>query len=153
MHVVSLTPQTKYDTACTIDERFKRSRKPLKGISIKNIMFVNFPTPPLQKYINLKELPNKNFSSETRSYPGDFEAEFKKPLASKRDPMGIVWWKKRRSKISWHCPSKVQSNKKNLPDFVFQGSNTARLFRIIKLICRLYISRVNYEYKLKCVHF
>jgi hypothetical protein len=37
MHAVSLTPYAKYDTACTIDERFERPWQPLKGISIKNI--------------------------------------------------------------------------------------------------------------------
>jgi hypothetical protein len=41
MHDVSsvLTPHTKYDTACTIDERFERPWQPLNGISIKNIQY------------------------------------------------------------------------------------------------------------------
>jgi hypothetical protein len=37
VHAVSLTLYAKYDTACTIDERFERPWQPLKGISIKNI--------------------------------------------------------------------------------------------------------------------
>jgi hypothetical protein len=37
MHAVSMTPHAKYDTACTIDERFERPWQPFKGISIKNI--------------------------------------------------------------------------------------------------------------------
>jgi hypothetical protein len=36
MHAVSLTPHAKYDTACTIDERFERPWQPLKRISIIN---------------------------------------------------------------------------------------------------------------------
>jgi hypothetical protein len=44
-------------------------------------MFPDCPTPPLQKYINLKGLPNKHFALENRPYSGEFEAEFKKALA------------------------------------------------------------------------
>jgi hypothetical protein len=57
-----LTSHAKYDTACTIDERFERSWQPLKWLSIKNIYVPNRPTPPLKKYINLKGLPNIKFS-------------------------------------------------------------------------------------------
>jgi hypothetical protein len=35
IHAVS--PHAKYDTECTIDERFERPWQTLKGISIKNI--------------------------------------------------------------------------------------------------------------------
>jgi hypothetical protein len=45
MHVVSMTPHAKYDTACTIDERFERPWQPLKGISIKNIYVPEFSYP------------------------------------------------------------------------------------------------------------
>jgi hypothetical protein len=58
---VSLTPHAKYDTACTIEERFVRPWQPSKGISIKNCMYANWPKRPLQKYVNLKGLPNENF--------------------------------------------------------------------------------------------
>jgi hypothetical protein len=46
MHAMSLTTHTKYDTACTIDERFERPWQPLKGISIKNIyvLQLSYPT-------------------------------------------------------------------------------------------------------------
>jgi hypothetical protein len=37
MHAMSLTPQAKYDTAFTIDERFELPWQHLKGITIKNI--------------------------------------------------------------------------------------------------------------------
>jgi hypothetical protein len=104
---VSLAPQAKYDTACTIDKRFQRHWQPLKGISIKNIqyMFPNCPTLPIQKYINLNGLPNKKFrpcacgvietactisAFENRSYLGEFEAEFKKALARNQGSWGYV---------------------------------------------------------------
>jgi hypothetical protein len=84
----------------------------LKGIqvSIKIIygMFANRPTPPLQKYINLRGLPNKKkfraigvidtictiFASENRSYVGEFEAELKKALACESGPQGACLMKK-----------------------------------------------------------
>jgi hypothetical protein len=37
VHAVSLTPHAKYDTTCTVDERFEWPWQPLKGIFIKNI--------------------------------------------------------------------------------------------------------------------
>jgi hypothetical protein len=49
MHAVSLTPHAKYDTACTIDERFERPWQPLKGISIKNIYVPEFSYPTTKK--------------------------------------------------------------------------------------------------------
>jgi hypothetical protein len=77
VHAVSLTPQAKYDTACTIDERFERPWQPVKGV----------------------------FAIEIRSYLGEFEAELKKDLACESGAQGILFdRKKRRSKISWHCP-------------------------------------------------
>jgi hypothetical protein len=62
VHAVSLTPHEKYGTACTIDERFGRLWQTLKEISRKTHMFANWPTHSLQKYINLKGLPNKKRS-------------------------------------------------------------------------------------------
>jgi hypothetical protein len=50
MHAGSLTPHAKYDTACTIDERFERPWQPLKGISIKNIYI------PELSYTTLKKI-------------------------------------------------------------------------------------------------
>jgi hypothetical protein len=45
---VSLTPYTKYDTAC-IDERFERPWQPVKRISIKNIYVPEFSYPTTKK--------------------------------------------------------------------------------------------------------
>jgi hypothetical protein len=44
MNAVSLTPHAKYDTTCTIDERFKQPWEALKGIS-KTYVFPKCPTP------------------------------------------------------------------------------------------------------------
>jgi hypothetical protein len=108
---------TACDTACTIDERFERPWQPLQGRSIKTYIILNWPTPPLKKYINLKGLPNKTcscmrchwhrmhdfFSFENRSYLGEFEAEFKKALARESGAQEVLFDEKnRRSKISWH---------------------------------------------------
>jgi hypothetical protein len=49
VHAVSLTPHAKYDTACTIDERFEQ--QPLKGIPIKNIYVPESSTPPLKNTV------------------------------------------------------------------------------------------------------
>jgi hypothetical protein len=46
-----MTPHAKYDTACTIDERFERPWQPLKGISIKNINVPELSYPTTKKYI------------------------------------------------------------------------------------------------------
>jgi ATP-dependent Clp protease ATP-binding subunit ClpA len=64
-------------------------------------MFPNCPTPPLNKYINLKGLPNKNvnvndtactiFEFENPSYLGEFEAEFKKALAHESGAEGVLF--------------------------------------------------------------
>jgi hypothetical protein len=55
----------KMKNACGVNAKstnnFKRPWQPLKGKSIKKYIFANCPTPPLQKYINLRGLPNKNF--------------------------------------------------------------------------------------------
>jgi hypothetical protein len=49
----------------------------------KTYMFPNCPTPPLQKHLNLKGLPNKKkYAFENRLYLGEFEAEFKKARES-----------------------------------------------------------------------
>jgi hypothetical protein len=61
MHAVSMAPQAKYDTACTIDERLERPWQPLKGISIKNIYVPELSYPTTKKYINLEGLPKKMF--------------------------------------------------------------------------------------------
>jgi hypothetical protein len=47
LHAGSMTPDAKYDIACTIDERLERFWQPLKGISIKNIYVpeLSYPTP------------------------------------------------------------------------------------------------------------
>jgi hypothetical protein len=62
VHAVSLTPHAKYDTACTIGERFEWPWQPLKGISIKNIYVPELSYPTTKKYINLKGIPDKKFS-------------------------------------------------------------------------------------------
>jgi hypothetical protein len=91
MHAVSLTPHAfaKYDTACTIDERFERPWQPLQGISIKNIystsMFPNSPTPPL------KDTACTTFAFENRSYLGEFEAEFQKALDRESGAQGVLF--------------------------------------------------------------
>jgi aspartate/tyrosine/aromatic aminotransferase len=60
--------------------------------------------PTTKKYINLKGLPNKNFSIfafENRSYIGEFEAEFKKALARESGAQGVLFDEKSRGpKIS-----------------------------------------------------
>jgi hypothetical protein len=78
-------------------------------------MFPKCPTPPLNKYINLKGLPNKNFRAcgvidttctifafENRSYLGEFEAEFKKAVARESGAQGVLLFdeKNRGLKIS-----------------------------------------------------
>jgi hypothetical protein len=54
MNAVSLTPHAKYDTACTIDERFERPLQPLKGISIKNIYVSELSYPTTKKIYKFK---------------------------------------------------------------------------------------------------
>jgi hypothetical protein len=57
-------------------------------------MFPNCSTPPLKKYINLKGLPKKKFSIfvfENRSYLGEFEADFKKALASESRAQEVLF--------------------------------------------------------------
>jgi hypothetical protein len=54
MHAVSLTPHAKYDTTCTIDERFERPWQPLKGISIKNIYVPELPYPTNARFVRSK---------------------------------------------------------------------------------------------------
>jgi hypothetical protein len=49
VHEVSSTPHPKYDTACTIDERFERPWQPLKGIYIKNIYIPELSYPNTTK--------------------------------------------------------------------------------------------------------
>jgi hypothetical protein len=73
-------------------------------ISIKKYTFANCPIPPLQKYVNLKGLPLTKicrawdvidttctiFVFKNRLYLGEFEAEFKKSLASESEPQGVL---------------------------------------------------------------
>jgi hypothetical protein len=55
MHAVPLTPHARYDTACTIDERFERQPwQPLKGISIKNIYVPELSYPTTKKIYKFK---------------------------------------------------------------------------------------------------
>jgi hypothetical protein len=49
LHAVSMTPHAKYDTACTIDERF-----PLKGISIQNVYAHELAYPTTTKIYKFK---------------------------------------------------------------------------------------------------
>jgi hypothetical protein len=44
-----------------------------------------------------------------------------------RDPGGIVWWKNRRSKISWHCPFKLRHS---LCTFLSYSKYTAPKFSL-----------------------
>jgi hypothetical protein len=64
-------------------------------------MFSNCTTPPLKKYINLKGLPN--ISIIFRRIRSRIQKGFTPWI---RGPGSIVWWKQRRSEISWHCPLK-----------------------------------------------
>jgi hypothetical protein len=82
-----LTPQAKYDTAFTIDERFERHWQPLKGISIKSI-FIRIVLPHQYKIYKLK------WALKNRSYLGEFEAEFKKALARESGVRGYCLLKK-----------------------------------------------------------
>jgi hypothetical protein len=62
VHAVTLTLHAKYDTACTINKRFKQPWQALEGntVSIKNIYVPELSHPTTKKYINLKGLPKKN---------------------------------------------------------------------------------------------
>jgi hypothetical protein len=72
-------------------------------------MYAYCPTPTIQKYLNLKGLPNTNFcacsviytactifASQNRSYLCDFEAEFKKALARESRAQGVLFDEKPR---------------------------------------------------------
>jgi hypothetical protein len=63
---------------------------------------VNCPTLPLQNYINLRGLANKNnFGDYKVEFFREYEAEFKKALARETGAQGGVFDEKnRRSKIS-----------------------------------------------------
>jgi hypothetical protein len=119
VHAVSLTPHAKYDTACTIDEWFERPWQPLKGISIINVYVRELSYATTTKYINLKGLPNKKIFVHAVSLTP--HALFLRPKIDRisanskqnskrrpwiRGPGGIVWWRNRRPKISWHSPFK-----------------------------------------------
>jgi hypothetical protein len=49
LHAMSVTPHANYDTVCTIDERFERPWKALKGISIKNLYVSELSNPNTTK--------------------------------------------------------------------------------------------------------
>jgi hypothetical protein len=55
VHVVSLTLHVKYDTVCTIDERYERPWQPLKGISFKNIYVPELSHSTSNKIYKFKE--------------------------------------------------------------------------------------------------
>jgi hypothetical protein len=114
MHDVPLTPHAKYDTACTINERFEQPWQPLKGISIKNKYVPELSYPTGTKTYTFRGYLTKNFrarsvidtacttfSFENRSYLGEFEAEFKRALARESGAQGVLFDEKnRRSKFS-----------------------------------------------------
>jgi hypothetical protein len=52
---VSLTLDAKYDTACTIDERFERPWQPVKEISMKNIFVPELSYATTKKLYKFKE--------------------------------------------------------------------------------------------------
>jgi hypothetical protein len=54
MHAMVLTPHAKYDTKCTLDERFDRPWQPLKGISIKNMYGRELSYPTTSKIYKFK---------------------------------------------------------------------------------------------------
>jgi hypothetical protein len=148
VHVVSLTPHAKYDTACTINERFEWPWQPLKGISIKNIYFPESSYPTTEKYINLKGLPNKKIFSMRYHWHRMHDFCIRKSITSRRirsriqkgfspwirGPGGIVWWQKQRVKISWHCPFKL--NKKYLI-LVYVWPYTSRSTPLVKYASQL----------------
>jgi hypothetical protein len=106
----TMTPHAKYDTACTIDERFERPWQPLK--SIKKIYVPEFSYPTTKKYINLKGLPNKKFSCMLCHWHRMHNFCVQQSIISRRiqsriqkvfslwirGPGGIVWWKKPKVK-------------------------------------------------------
>jgi hypothetical protein len=55
LHEVPLTPHAKFDTTCTMDERFVRPWRPLKGISIKNFYGRKLSYPNTIKLYKFKE--------------------------------------------------------------------------------------------------
>jgi hypothetical protein len=61
-------------------------------------MLPNCYTPPLQKYIHLKGLPNKKFTFENWTYLGEFEAEFKKALVRESGAEGALFDEKKKTK-------------------------------------------------------
>jgi hypothetical protein len=145
VHAMSLTAHAKYNTACTIDERFERSWQPLKGISIKIIYVPELPTPPLKKYINLKGLSNKKFSCMRCHWHRMHDFCVRKSIISRRirsriqksfsswirgpGGTGIVSFKKNRgSKISWHRPFKnFRFSKRSDLELTFNTNATGRV--------------------------
>jgi hypothetical protein len=139
VHAVSLTPHAKYDTACTIDERFERPWQPLKGISIKNIYVSELSYPTTKKIYTFKWAtlqkifvqavsltPHARFLRSKIDHIFEFAAEFKKALARESGAKGVLFDEKNRgSKISWHCPFKIPEFKwKSKHFFVYSlGSN------------------------------
>jgi hypothetical protein len=92
----------------------------------KTFLYVNCPTPSIQNYINLRGLSNKQNFVHAVSSPQEnlrLKIQISSRIRSRiqkgftlwiRGPWGIVWWKKWRSKISWHCPFNTESNNFNL---------------------------------------
>jgi hypothetical protein len=87
MHVVPLTPHAKYDTACTIDERFEQPWQPLKGISIENIYVPELSYPNTIKGATWQK---SIISRRTRN-------RIQKGVSPWiRGPGGFFWWRKGR---------------------------------------------------------
>jgi hypothetical protein len=75
-----MTPHAKYDTACTIDERFERPWQPLKGMSMR---------------CGVSDTACTIFAFENRSYLGEFESEFKKALSRESGAQVVLFYKKK----------------------------------------------------------
>jgi hypothetical protein len=87
-------------------------------------MFLNFPTPPLQKQINLKGLPNTKFSCMRCHWHRMQDFCVQKSIISRRirsrNQNGFIPWlrgpgyclmkKNQRLKISWDCPFRRAAN-------------------------------------------
>jgi hypothetical protein len=90
-----------------------------KGKFYQNIYVPELSYPTLKRiYINFKGLPDKKFPCMCWHRLRMIDFCVRKSIISQRirsriqkgfspwirSPRGIVWWKNRRVKISWHCP-------------------------------------------------
>jgi hypothetical protein len=95
MHSVSLTPHAKYDTACTIDERFERPWQPLKAISINNIYVPELSYPTTKKMFMNEVSLTPHFCVRKSIISRRIRCRIQKGFSSWiRGPGGIVWFKK-----------------------------------------------------------